>query len=307
MSILVLSQDALDYTEFLNKEADIYFATDAKQLNADQFSFDILLAQPDLAAQYLQLGGTASWIQSTWAGIEPLTKEEKAKSLLVTGVKEIFGPLIAQYVFAYLLDDVRDLGRALRAQTDKQWQPYTPETLQDRHLVILGTGSIGVEVAAVAKSFRMRVTGVSRSGQVKPGFDTVLPIDRLYHATSDADYFLIVLPGTDDTAGLINADVLATLPSTAMLLNVGRGVTLNEDALVTALQSKLLRKAVLDVFQTEPLPAESSLWDTPNTYITPHISAVSYPHEVAKIFLHNLDLYRAGESLDYLVDLDRGY
>lgn len=307
MSILVLSDDALDYAEFLNQEDDISFVTDTKQLNADQFSFEVLLAQPDLAAQYLQLGGKVSWIQSTWAGIEPLAKEEAAKSVLVTGVKEIFGPLIAQYVFAYLLDDVRDLNRAARAQENKQWQPYTPGTLQDRHLVILGTGSIGGEVAAIAKSFRMRVTGVSRSGQAKPGFDTVLPVHRLNHATGDADYFLIVLPGTDDTAGLVNADMLATLPSKAMLLNVGRGVTLDEDALVAALQSKSLRKAVLDVFQTEPLPAQSSLWDTPNTFITPHISAVSYPREVAQIFLRNLGLFRTGKPLDCPIDLDQGY
>lgn len=307
MSILVLCEDAPDYAEFLEPATDTVFARNLQHANTEKHSFEILLAQPDLAVQYLRTGRTPHWIQSTWAGIEPLAQEALAKRVLITGIKGIFGPLIAEYVFAYLLDDVRDLNRTWQAQSTKQWQPYLPGTLQNRHLVIVGTGSIGQHVAAVARSFRMRVTGVSRSGATSSGFDATVSVSQLPDVLHDADYCLVALPGTAETTGLIDADVLAALPREAMLLNIGRGVTVDEDALIAAMKSQRLRKAVLDVFQTEPLPSENPLWDSPATYITPHLSAVSRPQDIATIFLRNLGRYRSGTTLEYVVDLQRGY
>ena len=303
MNILVLESDAPDYASHLEGLShDVTYARNPAEVSTVH---DVLLARPDYAVEYIHKYGEPQWIQSTWAGITPLVGV--ARSALVTGVKGIFGPLMSEYVFAYLLEDIRDIPRSYTQQTAQHWQPYLPQTLQNRNMVIVGTGSIGEHIATTARSFNMRVTGVSRTGQPNAAFDHTTDTSELNSVVNDADYLILVLPDTPSTRGLIGSSTLDSLPSHAMLINVGRGHSLDHVALTKALESGALRRAVLDVFPEEPLPQESDLWTIPNITITPHISAVSFPADVAKIFRKNLESYEHGREMDFVVDLAQGY
>ena len=305
MNVLVLDEFADSYAEFLTTTAGAF--TYATSLDGADQEYDILLAQPDLAAAYLQHGGKVSWIQSTWAGIRPLAELLQDSSITVTGVKNVFGPQIAEYVFTYVLEELRSPDLLRSAQQQKQWRPTLPGTASGRHMVVVGTGSIGSHLAAVAASFGMKTTGVSRTGANAPNFDAVLPVDQLPSAVADADYVVLALPDTTHTNNLINDNVFSSMRKQPLLFNVGRGSSLDEGALLSSLRMGKLRGAVLDVFNTEPLPDEHPMWNEPGIVITPHIAAVSFPADIAKVFLENLANFGAGRPLNHVIDLAQGY
>ncbi len=305
MKVLVLDELAEDYLALLaptDGDANWY-----SSLPAGLNRVDVVLGQPDRVLSFLQAGGRTDWIQSTWAGVAPLIEPLRAKSVLLTGLKGIFGPGIAEYVFAYLLQDVRKTRTYAEAQSTGRWDPVMPDTLQGKQLVVLGTGDIGSHVASLGKAFGMHTLGVSHSGRAQSAFDTVCSVTDLHLALATADYVVSVLPDTKETQGLVNQSSLASMPAHAMFVNVGRGQTVDETALAQTLASGGLRRAVLDVFQVEPLNATSPLWGMANVDVTPHVAAVSYPTDVSRFFTENLRRYTHGEPLLGLIDLDRGY
>lgn len=305
MKILVLEKYADRYPPHLQDlGAEVHYATSLDQAESH---YDVLLAQPDLAADYLKNGGVVDWIQSTWAGVTPLTELKNERLPRVTGVKNVFGAQMAEYILTYILEELRQPERHRAAQQDRQWRPSPPASLTARHMVILGTGSIGSHVATVARAFGLRVTGVSRSGRRANAFDAVFPVGQLAHVVADADYLVAVLPDTEDTRGAIHAEIFAAMQNKPLLFNVGRGSTLHEPALLAALAAGQLRGAVLDVFDTEPLPQTSPLWSAPGVVITPHIAAFSHAEDIAAIFRSNLKKYTRGEPLAFELDLSRGY
>lgn len=306
MKILVLDESADEYVHCVaEKETREYTFVTSPDDAGD--SYDVLLAQPDFAAAYLRGGGKVDWIQSTWAGVAPVLTLAEISDIKLTGVKEIFGGQIAEYVFAYLLAAGRRIEQLRSHQSAREWSPIWPDSLTGKTMVILGTGSIGSHVARIARAFSVRTVGVSRSGRPVRDFDDVHPVSQLARVVPMADVLLIALPGTDETAGLVDHKLLSLLKSDVTLINVGRGSVVDEAALAEALQAGRLQHAVLDVFQTEPLPRDSPLWRVPGAVITPHIAAVSYPVDVAAVFNENLDRYEHGDSLLYLVDPGRGY
>ncbi|XOV89182.1 MAG: D-2-hydroxyacid dehydrogenase [Pseudomonadota bacterium] len=305
MKILVLDEFAEHYEPLLaGTDASVTFASDPAAVAE---SADILLAQPDFAADYLARGLETNWIQSTWAGVTPLVRIARERGVLVTGLKGIFGPLIAEYVFAHILADAGRLGDFARSQATGRWQPVWPGTIHGKRMAIVGTGSIGVHVAGVARHFGMLTRGISRSGREVAAFDEVFASGSLREAMNEVDYLVLTLPDTPATRHLVDASVLAALPDRAMLINVGRGATLDDSALIAAMQRQALRKAVLDVFETEPLPPGHPYWSMEKVTVTPHVAAMSRPRDVAAIFRTNLVRYLAGESLLHQINLEQGY
>ena len=128
--------------------------------------------------------------------------------------------------------------------------------------------------------------------------------DRFF---AQSDYVVLTLPDTPQSRHFINTETLAMMKSSATLINVGRGSIVNEPDLVTALQQGQITAAVLDVFETEPLPADSLLWDLPNVYVTPHFAAASFPEDVVGIFAENYERYTQGRPLMHVIDFERGY
>jgi phosphoglycerate dehydrogenase-like enzyme len=305
MKVLILDEDYRQYQQLLLAQGVAADAgCDPTVFPAD---YDALLAQPDLAAQYLEQGGQTPWVQSTWAGVDALVTAAGAAGVVVTGVKDIFGPQMAEYVFGYLLSDVRSLP-FFRAQQDSRcWSPVPPKTLTGKTMSVLGTGTIGAHVAGVAQSFGMETRGVSRSGQRHKNFDVVGSADEILNVLAGTDVLINTLPGTEQTRGILNASLLDVLSTDATLFNLGRGNALCEDGLRNWLKAHERASAVLDVFAAEPLASDHWLWQHPQISITPHISAFSFPGDVVKLFMENLRLRSRGDDLEHVIDLDLGY
>lgn len=267
----------------------------------------IWLAEPARAAALLRQGLRPDWLASTYAGVDALMAPDLPRNYTLTNVRGIFGPLMAQYVFAHLLSRLRELPRYATQQAEARWHPHPYASLEGQTLVLLGTGDIARHIARAARAFGMTVLGVSLSGTPKPDFDDVLPVTALAQALPRADALVSVLPNTPESHHLLDARTLSWLPPHAVLINVGRGHTLCLDALQAQLDQQQLAHAVLDVFEQEPLPADSPLWHHPRVTITPHVAATSFPAQIAAQFLDNLARYRRNEPLLNQVDFSRGY
>lgn len=315
--ILVLDEDAETYGELVTALArdaghsvEVAVARSVDDVDAIDKA-EVVLAQPNLAAIALARGLAPTWLQSTWAGVRPLVDElrqwtQRARPQL-TGVKQVFGPLVSEHVFAYALADVRGVDRYRDAQRLGHWLEAWPGTLNGQTMTIVGTGSIGSHVATTARHFQMRVRGVSRSGKAVAPFDRVWPTAELESAIEGADYVVLCLPDTPETEQLVDTTIMAAMGERTTLFNVGRGSTLDHCALVAAMRRGRPWRAVLDVFPLEPLPENDPLWRQPNVVITPHVAAVSEPAAIAKVFASNLDRYLRGEPLEGSVDLEAGY
>lgn len=301
----MLDEDFAEYQQLL-AEAGVSVEAGADPAAAPA-SCDVLLAQPDLASAYLELGGEVPWIQSTWAGIDKLIPAARGSKLIVTGVKDVFGPQMAEYVFAFLLQESRSLAFFAREQSLHRWSPRRPQSLAGQTMVILGTGTIGSHVATVARTFGLETRGVSRSAKAVAAFDCVYPVADIADAVSGAQVLVNTLPGTPETRGILNAPVLDGLDSSATLFNIGRGDALCESSLRGWLDERPDSMAVLDVFASEPLPEDHWLWQHVGVRVTPHIAAVSFPSDLVKIFLDNLARRQRNAPLRYVVDLERGY
>jgi len=214
---------------------------------------------------------------------------------------------MTEYVFAYLLAHELKLLQRMNEQRSHQWFKATSGTLQGKRLGIMGTGNIGQQIAETAKHFGAMVTGLNRSGAPAPGFEKVMRLAQLDDFLKEIDYLVAALPQTADTDKLLNAVSLAKLPAHAYLINVGRSNVIDTEALVAALKNSSLAGAALDVFDEEPVPQDSPLWDTPNLSITAHIAAVSHPSLIVPIFLENYRRYINEQPLNYVVDFEAGY
>ena len=267
----------------------------------------ILLGDPARVVASLPHLPQLKWVQLTWAGVEPMLDPALRRDYVLTNIRGVFGPLMSEYVFSYLLAHERQIIAREDAQRAGRWDATLPGTLRGKTLGLVGVGSIGAQVAATAKHFGMTVRGYTRSSE------DCLHVDRYFHGAhkvdfaTGVDYLVAVLPNTRDTRGIIDAEMLNALPSHAVFVNAGRGDALDEMALVAALNAKRLAGAVLDVFPEEPLPLGHVFWRTPGLHITSHTAAPSFPSDIVGVFADNYRRFERGEELRYRVDFERGY
>lgn len=258
------------------------------------------------------------WVHSTSAGVSQLMYPELINSgIVVTNASGIFSIPMAEHTIGLLLALARNFPDTLRQQEKAIWsqqqlwdKPQHLSELNGGVLLIIGFGSIGREVGQRAKALGMRVWGITSSGKGDlTHAETILPISALNSALPHADYVVLSAPETSETKLLIGAPQLALMKRGSRLINIGRGSTLDEAALITALESGSLAGAALDVTETEPLPPTSPLWRAPNLFITPHTSAVSdrlWPRETA-LLMELLERWFDGRELINRVDFTRGY
>jgi phosphoglycerate dehydrogenase-like enzyme len=219
----------------------------------------------------------------------------------------VFGELMSEYVFGYLLFHEKKILERIQSQRANQWQRSESGVLRGKKIGLLGVGSIGAHLARTAKHFGMTVSGFTRESE------TSKQVDKYYHGkdllkfAAGLDYLVCVLPRTNDTNKIVDEKLLNALPRHAFLINVGRGNAVDESSLVAALNEGRLAAAVLDVFEKEPLPEDHPFWETPNLFMTFHTSAISYPEDITKLFIENYWLYIEGKPLKYVVDFERGY
>jgi phosphoglycerate dehydrogenase-like enzyme len=309
--LLILSHRAPEYHQCVDAAGlpDLETVSSSSAVGASDCGSDcdVVLGDPSLVGQVLPRMSRLHWVQSTWAGVEPLVDARQRRDYVLTNACEVFGGLMTEYVFGYLLAHERMVLQKYASQQAGQWDHTPPGTLNGKTLGLLGVGSIGAALARTAKHFRMRVKGYTRASEGCPDVDTYFHgNDELAFAT-DLDYLVSVMPATTGTRRLVDASLLRALPPHAVFINPGRGSLVDEAALATALQTGRLAGAVLDVFEREPLPSDHVLWRTPNVLITSHTAALSIPKDITAVFADNYLRLLRGEPLRCRVDFERGY
>lgn len=269
--------------------------------------FDIVFGEPSLVKGLLPRLTNLRWIQSIWAGVEPLLDPAQRRDYLLTNARGVFGGLMSEYVFGYLLMHERRILERFRAQQEKRWERTITGSLRGKTIGLLGVGSIGSALAHTAKFFKMHVHGYTLSSESCPDVDFYFHGSNLEDFASQLNYLVCVLPNTKATRHIVDASLLGALPVSTVFINVGRGMAVNETALMEALQNGRLAMAVLDVFEQEPLPANHLFWTTPNLYMTFHTSAPSLPEDLSRLFIENYRRFESGQPLMHLVDFERGY
>jgi phosphoglycerate dehydrogenase-like enzyme len=241
-----------------------------------------------------------AWAHTSSAGVDhPSFAALLSRGVTVTNAAGVNGGVIAQHVLALMLAQARRLDRYRALQSERAWQRLDCEELAGATAFVIGLGGIGRPVARLSAAFGMRVVGMRRSPEPIPCVDTIVPPSALHAALAIADYVVLACPLTEATRHLIDERALGAMKPSAYLINVARGGVVQTAALEAALQEERIAGAALDVFDHEPLPADSRLWQIPNLTITPH-TAGSSPHNAernARFFLDNLRRFAGREPL----------
>ena len=320
----------------ISSELDITFAGSDNQAGVDALAdpvADALLANfyPADPARLPKL----RWLGLVGAGVEHLKKADPwSRGITVTNGSGLQAGAIAEYVLTSMLISTQRVADRQRAQVDRSWpsawtDPWLAllgSSLRGKTLTVVGYGSIGREIARLAHAFGMRVLAVKAdpASKVDRGYapaglgDPEGRIPERFAATgelrglfAESDFVVLAIPFTPSTERVIDAAAIAALPKDAVLINVGRGRVLDEDALRGALERGAIRGAVLDVATVEPVPPDSPLWRTPRLVLTPHISPINEPRGfwdlVAGLMSENLARYATGRELLNVVDGAAGY
>jgi phosphoglycerate dehydrogenase-like enzyme len=278
---------------------------DCARLDLAFFSQDIF---PKFSRQFfstVRKAPSLQWLHVFNAGVDhPIYTEMLERGVRLTTSAGSTAVPIAQTAITGLLMLARNFPRWLKAQRERRWDPMRPpdfpRDLVGQTAVVLGLGSIGSEIARLAQALGLKVIGIRRSPQqAGDPVDELHPPQKIAELLPRADWLIIATPLTAETRGLIDAAMLARLPQGACIINVARGEIIDETAMVAALREQRLGGAYLDVFEKEPLPAESPLWDLPNVLVTPHNSAAAAGNDerVYRMFLDHLGCWHHGKPL----------
>ncbi|MDO5646937.1 NAD(P)-dependent oxidoreductase [Paracoccus sp. (in: a-proteobacteria)] len=269
----------------------------------DPASFDAIIYAPSGDITDFAPYTRARLVQNLWAGVERIV----TNPTLTQPLARMVDPGLAQGMAEYCT------GWALRAHLgmdsypqDGVWRDHTPPLAAARRVVVLGMGELGQATARMLAGVGFDVVGANRSGHPVPGFPTH-PLTDLNDLLPRTDLLITLLPATPDTENLLDAARLALLPAGAWIINPGRGTLMDEAALTTMLAQNPTARAVLDVFRTEPLPADHPFWTHPQITVTPHIAAATRPETAALTVADNLRRAMSGQPIRHLVDRERGY
>lgn len=303
MRLLVIAPPDFAPLDLLRAEApdvELILGTDADALRGEAATCDAVLVAPRYGSLLTELWrelGRVRWIHTLAAGVEFLPFDLlRRSSIVVTNSRGLYADALGEFAIAAMLWFAKYLRRLVRNQSAHVWEPYTVERLEGKSVGIIGYGGIGRAIGARATALGMRVTGVGRRQEaVEPTIDDVI---------AKSDYVVMSAPFTPSTFRLLSRERIALLQSHAVFINVGRGKTVDEEALVEALREGRIRGAALDVFETEPLPHDHPLWELDNVLLSPHTAdRTSDSHVRAmQFFIENLRRFRAGESLGNVVD-----
>lgn len=258
------------------------------------------------------------WFHSASDGINqflPMHAKFSASGVILTHTVGTMPERIAEYCVAAVLGQIVGLPEYRVFQNAGEYHRRGNPTALGRKLTVIGTGHVGAKIAERFRPFLSTtpvhehseplVRGLSLSGKPKPAFDVVAPLSSGKYL-ADADILVMILPDTPESMNVVSTDVLNTLNG-ALVVNVGRGSTLDSDALHTALDNGSVSHAILDVFETEPLPSTDWRWHHPKVTLTPHVSGYTYFSDVIEDFIANLRAIRAGQEPPHLVTLSQGY
>lgn len=245
----------------------------------------------------------AGWVHCARAGYEAFdTNAYEAAGVPLTNSTGIHGESVGELAIGYMLSLARILHLYRDHQGDREW--YEPDyerpfTIADEQLCVVGLGTIGAAIARRADALGMDVVGVRRSGEPVEGVSRVYRPDGLHEAIREARFVALAVPHTPETEGLLSDPEFERMREDAYVINVGRGPVVDEAALVRAVESGAIKGAALDVFEREPLPPDSPLWDFEDVIVTPHKGSATnrYHLDIADLVAENVERFRTGEPL----------
>jgi phosphoglycerate dehydrogenase-like enzyme len=252
------------------------------------------------------------WVHARWAGLEGLLSTAiAAHPAVLTNARGVYSGALAEFVLGAILYFAKDMARMVRNQRAGRWEPFDVEEVRGKTLGIVGYGHIGASIAERCRGCGVRVLALRRhhAPPAEALVDEWVPATRLRELMARSDYVAVALPATGETRRMVDAAALEALKPSAVFVNVGRGSTVDEDALVRALERGKIRGAALDVFETEPLPAGHPLYRLENVLVSPHCAdhTPTWRDDAVRAFLANLARFRRGEALQNVVDKARGY
>lgn len=313
VTVLVNHPASDEYAALIRKrfpDLRILSAKDAATLDDHLAEADVLLA-PRFPVEIFDKARRLRWFQCSNAGVDSILPiRDRVGDLIVTNARGMHGEIIADFVMAGMTMMHWGFRQFMREQSRKEWHPREIAPLAERTLGIVGLGSIGAAIARRGKSVGMTVVGSKRDVT-----EPVACVDRLFAPNALAellqlsDFVILAVPHIPETTRLIGCEQLRLMRSTAFLVNIARGSVVAENELIEALRAGTIAGALLDVFEREPLPADSALWTMPNVIVTPHIAGnpTDYSIRLFEVFGDNLQRFLAKRPLRNVVDLRRGY
>lgn len=303
MRLLVIAPPQFAPLELLRHEApdvELSIGTDVESLRSEARVADAVLIAPRYATALTELWrdlGNVRWIHTLAAGVESLPFDLLRRSdVVITNSRGLYADALGEFAIAAMLWFAKDLRRMIRNQHERRWEPYDVERLEGRTAGIIGYGGIGQAVGHRAAALGMRVLTTRRRRELgDPTIEEVI---------AESDYVVMSAPLTPSTHRLLSRERIAAMKPEAVFINVGRAGTVDEEALIDALRNHRIRGAALDVFDVEPLPPEHPLWQLDNVLISPHTADHTPDAHLRAMtfFLENLRRFRAGESLENVVD-----
>lgn len=268
---------------------------------------DILIVNPaNWDDAFVNQLGEGDWVQATSVGYDTFPLDEfRERGVTFSNATGNYAPAVADHTFAMALAHFRDLQSLFKQQRNHVWERSIGNELQelsDRTLTVFGLGTIGEAIAKRGLGFKMEVLGIKRNPD---DYDGCLPAgqvhdpDNFYEILPETDVLVSIVPLTEETHHAIDAPVFDRLPNTAFVINVARGSVIDEDALIKALESGKIAGAALDVFETEPLPVESPLWDRDDVLVTPHVAGRSdrFVDRFSSLFIENYRKWKQADTL----------
>ncbi|MET4391522.1 phosphoglycerate dehydrogenase-like enzyme [Bradyrhizobium sp. F1.4.3] len=313
VTVLLYAFGADDHAAFIHKRfphVRVLTAKDAASLNKHVAEADVLVAHSFPVAAF-DKARRLRWFQCGSAGVDSVMPlRDRIGDLVVTNVRGMHGEVIADFVMAGMTMMHWDFSRFMRDQSLKEWHPRSIAPLAERTLGVVGLGSIGAAIARRGKSAGMTVIGSKRDvSEPVQGVDRLFPPEGLAELMRLSDFVVLAVPHVPETAQLIGREQLQFMRRDAFLINIARGAVIAERELIEALEAGTIAGALLDVFEREPLPADSPLWTMPNVIVTPHVAGwlSDYNTRVLEIFSDNLQRFLDKKPLRNVVDLKRGY
>lgn len=294
---------------------------DWRRSDADEADWRALLSQAEVlwdfsdtpGANPLDLSPNLKWVQTTSAGVGQQVKRLglQDSDLIVTTASGVHGQPLTEFVFGVLLFHTKRFRHLIAEQNAHHWERFSAGELAGKRMAIIGPGRIGREVARIAKAFNMEVWAMARSSDPgrasELGVDRVLPREALHELLGAADCVVLATPHTPETENLIDRAAIAALKPGVVLVNIARGLVIDEVAMIEALMDGRIGFAALDVTRIEPLPPASPLWDLPNVLICPHSASTADTEngKIVDIFAHNLRCYLDGRIDEMTPVLDK--
>ncbi|MFC6687197.1 2-hydroxyacid dehydrogenase [Jhaorihella thermophila] len=276
----------------------------ARDLPPDQV--DYIVYAPSSAVQDFSPFTRLRAVLSLWAGVERIVGNDTLRVPLARMVDHGLTQGMTEWVVGHVLRHHLGMDSHITGQ-DGTWRKSVPPLARDRSVAMLGLGALGQAAARALAGLGFDVTGWSRTAKSLDGLKTDHGAEGLARVLRRAEIVVLLLPDTPQTRNILDADTLSLLPRGAIVINPGRGTLIDDDALLAALDRGQIGHATLDVFRTEPLPAEHPYWSHPRVTVTPHIAAETRPDSAARVIAENIRRGEAGEPLLHLVDRTRGY